>query len=133
MKNWNSHLLAIALVFFAKFIFAQSSNTRYWVAFTDKNGSPYSVSNPQQFLSLRAINRRAQHSYAVGTQDLPVNPSYISQVRATGAIVISTSRWYNGVVVRITNPSQITSINALSFVQSTKSVARIKPLPKYVG
>jgi subtilisin family serine protease len=73
------------------------------------------------------------HGYTVNAQDIPVNASYISQVRATGAIVANTSRWYNGVVVRITNPSQITAINALPFVQSTKSVARIKPLPKYVG
>lgn len=133
MQNFVRWIVVSAFVFAGKFIFAQSSNTRYWVAFTDKNASPYSVSSPQQFLSQRAINRRTLHGYAVTTQDLPVNPAYIAQVRTTGAIILSTSRWYNGVVVRITNPSQLTAINSLACVQSTKSVARIKPLPKYVG
>lgn len=112
---------------------AQSSNTRYWVAFTDKNGSSFSVSNPQQFLSQRAINRRALHGYPVTTQDLPVNASYISQVQATGAVIVSRSRWFNGIVVRLTNPAQLSAINALPFVQSTKSVAFIKPQPLYEG
>jgi len=134
MKNYNSRVVLVFLFCLAgQFLFSQSSNTRYWVAFTDKNSSPYSISNPQQFLSQRAINRRALHGYAVNTQDLPVNPSYVSQVGATGAVIMSKSRWYNGVLVRISNPAQLTAINALPFVQSTKSVAFIKPLSGYVG
>lgn len=134
MKKTN-YLFAFGLVLLlmTQMGLAQSSNTRYWVAFTDKNGSPYSISNPQQFLSQRALNRRALHGYAVNAEDLPVNPSYIAQVSATGALVVSRSRWYNGVVVRITNPSQLTAINALSCVQNTKSVARIMPRPKVVN
>jgi serine protease AprX len=134
MKNYIRPVLLSILFFLAGEIsLAQSSNTRYWVAFTDKNASPYSVGNPQQFLSQRAINRRALHGYPVTTQDLPVNPSYVTQVKATGAVLVSRSRWFNGVIVRITNPSQLTAINALPFVQSTKSVALIRPQPLYVG
>src|ERR1700751_3204140 len=107
-------LFSFLLMSFVTTVFSQSSNTRYWVAFKDKSGSPYSIGNPQQFLSQRAINRRALHSFPVNTDDLPVNLSYISQVKATGAIVLSRSRWFNGVTVRITNPSQIAAINALS-------------------
>jgi len=125
-------VFSFLFLFVATNFFSQSSNTRYWIAFKDKNGSPYSVSTPLQFLSQRAINRRALHSFPVTTQDLPVNPSYVAQVRATGAEVLNRSRWYNGVVVRITSPAQLTAINALSFVQSSKSVARIKPLRKTV-
>ncbi len=125
-------ITCLVLIFISQIIFSQSSNTRYWVAFKDKNGSPYSVGTPLQFLSQRALNRRALHGYAVNAQDIPVNPSYVSQVRATGAIVISSSRWFNGVTVRVTNPAQVTAINALSFVQSTKSVARVKSSPRIV-
>lgn len=133
MKNWKAHILLTLFVLLAELICGQSSNTRYWVAFKDKNGSPYSVSNPQQFLSQRAINRRALHSYAVNTEDLPVNPSYVALVKGTGAVIRSRSRWYNGVVVSITNPAQLTAINALSCVQSTKSVALIIQQAQYVG
>lgn len=134
MQNYSLRFIFFILAcVLSGLVIAQSSNTRYWVAFTDKSGSPYSLSNPQQFLSQRAINRRALHGYPVNTEDLPVNPSYVSQVQATGAIVISRSRWFNGIIVRVTNPSQITAINALPFVQSTKSVALIRPEPLYVG
>jgi serine protease AprX len=121
-------LFLFTIIFISVSGFSQSSNTRYWVAFKDKNGSSYTVGNPAQFLSARAISRRILHGYPVTTEDLPVNASYIAQVKATGAILISRSRWFNGIVVRITNPSQVTAINALSFVQSSKSVAIIKPL-----
>ena len=126
-------VISVLFLFFAQSFFGQSSNTRYWVAFKDKNGTPYSVSNPIQFLSQRAINRRSLHSFLVTVQDIPVNQTYVNQVKAIGAVIISRSRWYNGIVVRITNPSQLTAINALSFVQSTKSVARIIPIPTVVN
>ena len=116
----------------ANFFGFSQTYTRYWVAFKDKNSSPYSIGNPQQFLSQRAINRRTLHSFPVTAQDLPVNPSYISQVQATGAVILSRSRWFNGVVVRITNPSQVAAITALSCVQTNKPVARILPMRKTV-
>ncbi|MGZ3865342.1 MAG: S8 family peptidase [Bacteroidia bacterium] len=119
--------------FFSVFAFSQITNTRYWVAFKDKNGSPYSVGNPSQFLSARAINRRALHNYAVNVEDIPVNDSYIAQVKATGAALISRSRWFNGIVVWVTDTSQIIAINALSCVQSIKGVALIKPLAPTVN
>ncbi len=124
MKKIYSTLL---LLIFTTNIFSQS-NTRYWVAFKDKSASPYTVTNPQQFLSQRAINRRALHSYPVTMQDIPVNQSYIDSVKATGAILLSRSRWYNGIVVRITNPAQVIAINALACVQSSKGVAIVKPM-----
>ena len=84
---------------------AQSSNTRYFIAFKDKSGSLYTTTNPAQFLSARAIARRAKCGYPVTTEDIPVNQSYIDSVRKTGAEVIARLRWFNGITVRITNPA----------------------------
>ncbi|MEO8761213.1 MAG: S8 family serine peptidase, partial [Bacteroidia bacterium] len=92
----------------------------------------YSVANPQQYLSQRAINRRTNQNIAITKQDLPVNPNYVQQVQATGAIVISHSRWFNGVIVKITNQSQIASISALSCVSSNKPLARVKVTQKLI-
>jgi hypothetical protein len=39
---------------------------------------------------------------------------------------MSYSRWFNGVIVNITNQSQIASINALSCVSGSKPLARVK-------
>ena len=38
---------------------------RYRISFTDKKNSPYSVDNPQAFLSQKAIERRAIFSWVV--------------------------------------------------------------------
>ena len=112
--------------------YAQTVYTRYFVAFTDKNNSNYSTSNPQQFLSQRAINRRTNQSIAITNEDIPVDTAYIKRVAKTGAIVICRTRWFNGVVVRLTNQSQIDSINALPFVVSSKPLARVRPPKKLI-
>lgn len=101
------------------------SQNRYVVKFTDKIGTPYSISNPSAFLSPRAINRRLNHGIAITTSDLPVNPSYISGVQATGATILNKSKWLNSVTVDITNPSQLTAINALPYVSVSENVGRI--------
>jgi serine protease AprX len=118
------------IVFFSGILSAQTVYTRYWVAFTDKNNSLYNVSNPQQFLSQRSIDRRTHQNISVNIEDLPVNATYIQQVSNTGALVMSRSKWFNGVIVRLTNQSQLAAITALSCVQSTRPLARVRSAKK---
>ncbi|MBS1543867.1 MAG: S8 family peptidase [Bacteroidetes bacterium] len=115
----------LAIVFLAVWftgIRLHAQADRHVVYFKDKNNSPYSVQQPGAFLSERSIKRRAHSGIAVLTEDLPVNPTYVSQVHATGARTYFTSRWMNVVLVEAT-PAQITSIAALPFVQRTELVA----------
>ncbi len=51
---------------------------KWWVEFTDKNNSPYCVCRPAEFLSARALERRARAGVEVVENDLPVNPAYIN-------------------------------------------------------
>src|ERR1700751_2239652 len=106
--------------------YAQTVYTRYFVAFTDKNNSNFSTSNPQQFLSQRAINRRTNQGIAITNEDIPVDTAYVKRVAKTGALVMCRTRWFNGVVVRLTNQAQIDSINLLPFVASSKPLARVR-------
>ncbi|MDD3152947.1 MAG: serine protease, partial [Bacteroidales bacterium] len=71
------------------------SAQKYAVYFTDKNDSPYSVNNPEEFLSARSIARRTKFDIETTIQDLPVNPQYVQQIGALGAQVSYTSRWLN--------------------------------------
>src|SRR6185437_1337244 len=112
--------------------YSQTVYTRYFVAFTDKNNSTYTIGNPQQFLSQRAINRRTNQGITVTNEDIPVDTAYVRQVANTGALVMCRTRWFNGVVVRLTNQSQLTSINALPFVANSKPLARVKAPKKLV-
>jgi serine protease AprX len=91
---------------------------KYFVAFTDKNGTPYSISNPQAFLTQRAIDRRNNQGIPVIEQDLPVNPVYVDSVAAKGVQVFTRSKWFNGITVKAIDSSVLNSIRALPFVQS---------------
>ena len=113
------------------FIFVSIANlnaqtTKYRVQFTDKNSSPYSISNPSAFLTARAIQRRANQGIAIVQNDLPPNPSYIAQVLATGASPLHQSRWFNSLTVVVPNATVLAAIQALPFVQSTTPVNKIK-------
>lgn len=100
---------------------------RYWVQFTDKKNSPYSVSSPSAFLSPRAIQRRLNHGIAIDVRDLPVNPAYIDSLQAKGAHIHCKSKWLNGAVVKVANPGIIAAISKLPFVSDTTSVMPLTP------
>lgn len=102
-----------------------SSQNRYAVLLTDKNNSPFSISNPLAFLSQRAIDRRNTQGIAITSHDFPVNPSYVNQIAATGASVINTSRWLNAVTIETTSPAVLAAVNALPFVQQVYNVGRV--------
>jgi len=54
------------------------------VTLKDKQGTPYSLSRPQEFLSEKAISRRKEQNIGVDSTDLPVNPAYINEINLTG-------------------------------------------------
>lgn len=115
------YLLSLLALCFITETFAQN---KYWVQFTDKNGTPYSLANPSAYLSPRALARRTTQSIAIDSTDLPVNPAYIAGVAATGATVHSHSKWFNGVVVFTNNSAVISQIQALPYVASVSGVGQ---------
>lgn len=100
-------------------------NTKYWVYLTDKAGSPYSVSNPSAYLSVKAMQRRATQGISIKTNDLPVNPSYIAGIQSTGVTVLFSSKWLNAVAIQTTDPNKLNQINSLAYVSSIKPVQRL--------
>jgi hypothetical protein len=105
--------------------FSQVAPDKYWVKFTDKNDSPYTISSPGEFLSQRALDRRAAQGIEIKENDLPVNPSYIQGVEDAGATVLVVSKWFNSVVVYTTSSSVINDINALPYVLSVEKSGTI--------
>ena len=118
MKKLSFLLLFLMVSAFAS---AQVATNIYWVQFTDKNNSPYSIDNPEAYLSPRALQRRANQGIAIDEYDIPVNPQYLQAVAACGAELLHPSRWLNGVSVHVTNPSVIDAINALEFVSVVRN------------
>jgi len=104
------------------------AQNRYVVFFKDKNNNPYSVSQPESFLSAKAIVRRNHSSIAVNADDLPVTPLYVTQIRQTGAKAFFTSRWMNAVLIEVDNEAALDLINALPIVSKVELAAPGKKL-----
>lgn len=122
-------LVVILLISLNLSAFAQTNGTfnrKYWVQLTDKVGTPYSLSNPDAFLSTRAIDRRSKQGIGFKENDLPLNPAYVAQIQATGARVINQSKWFNAVTIELTDSTLLPIIEALPFVARTNKVARVK-------
>ena len=99
----------------------------YWVAFSDKNNTTYSLSHPEDYLSERAIQRRIRQNIAIDSLDLPVNQEYISQVLRPGVTLVHSSKWLNGITVKVEIDSFENKISCLPFV---KEVQLTKSKPK---
>lgn len=111
----------LILLFFICFIwgptaFAQNSTYRYLILFKDKNNSPFSINKPEAFLSPKSIERRKKMNIALQAQDLPVNPSYLNQLKSTGATLIFPLKWINGALIQ-QKPSDLTKTLKLENVK----------------
>lgn len=120
MKRFYSILVLVIMM--AGHTMAQN---RWVIFFTDKNNSPYSVSNPSAYLSQRAIDRRANQGIAITPHDFPVNPAYVNGLVNAGAQVINTSRWFNSATVIINDPAVLGSILALPYISDWKLIGRM--------
>lgn len=112
-------IFLVCLSFWAGRMLAQTNS--YFIRFTDKNNSAFSISNPQQFLSPKSIQRRRKQNIPTRMTDIPVNQNYINQVASKGVNIKYPLKWFNGVVVEAT-ATQIDALNALPFVLGNKKL-----------
>ena len=122
MKGHRVILFIIVYTFINITAFAQFS--KYIIRFKEKNNSPYSLSNPSQYLSAKALQRRANQNISIDSTDLPVNTSYIQSVLNTGAVtLLNRSKWLNAIVIQTNDAAALNAINNLSFVKSSTPIA----------
>jgi len=87
-----------------------------WVYFNAKPNSQSYFGTPLQMLSQRALDRRTNQNIALDLKDIPIELSYINQIRAVvGISVLAKSKWLNALHVR-GNQSAINSLKSFSFV-----------------
>ncbi|PIF62177.1 MULTISPECIES: S8 family serine peptidase [unclassified Flavobacterium] len=87
-----------------------------WVYFNAKPNSQFYLDTPLEMLTQRALDRRTNQNIALDFKDVPVEESFIDQVKsATGITVMAKSKWMNAVHVR-GSQSNINGLAMLSFV-----------------
>jgi serine protease AprX len=117
----------IAALLFVLCVSAVKAQQQYAfrVSFTDKNTTTHTLTNPIAYLSQRAIDRRTTQGIGIDSTDLPVPASYIQGVlSASSGILHTKSRWFNHIVILVSNPANINAVQALPYVSSTEEVGR---------
>lgn len=97
---------------------------KYWVQFTDKNNNGYSVSQPELFLSQRALDRRSSQGIAIDEKDLPLTEAYVDSLRSAGANILNYSKWFNAVTFSTNDTQLVQQLAVFPFVQGTQAVRR---------
>ncbi|MDR0371544.1 MAG: S8 family peptidase [Prevotellaceae bacterium] len=101
----------------------------FYIRFTDKNNSPFSLEHPEAFLSSRAIARRMRLNIPYEVSDLPVNPHYLAAIEDKGLQIHSTTKWLNGATVTTSDSMLIASLEELPFVDGVQYTGKIEHRP----
>ncbi|MFP4287637.1 MAG: S8 family peptidase [Bacteroidales bacterium] len=117
----------LLLLFFLSMILHLSSfaSPMVWVEFMDKENSPYTLENPNEFLSQRSLERRLKNNIPLDFYDLPVSPVYIETLTTDLEEQLKlyyTSRWFNGALFEVNDELVTDIINGYEFVKSAEVV-----------
>ena len=89
-----------------------------WVYLSDKENVAASILDPISILTQEAIDRKNAHGVSIDARDVPVNETYVSQLKnATGITVMAKSKWFNAVHIRGTQ-TDIQALTSLSFINT---------------
>ncbi|MBX3257831.1 MAG: S8 family serine peptidase [Chitinophagaceae bacterium] len=102
----------------------QAQLNRHIVVFTDKHNNPFSIQQPNAYLSNKAIERRNRQQLSVDSTDLPVNPSYLDSLRNAGDVtIVNTSKWLNQALIQTSDAAALNTIKSFSFVKKVSEAA----------
>ncbi|PZX94288.1 peptidase S8 [Flavobacterium aquariorum] len=106
--------IVVVILFFSCFVgFSQEDA---WVYFNAKNNSQSYYDNPLLMFSQRAIDRRTKQNIPFDSKDIPVDPSFINQIKGvSGITVMAKSKWLNALHIRGAQ-TVINSLKSFSFV-----------------
>ena len=94
----------------------------YRLYLTDKKGTHFSLEDPSQYLSSRAIQRRINQRIAIDSTDLPVSIPYLAALKQYGIEIVGKSKWNNTVLVRLSSEKKTKIFRELPFVKGFKKV-----------
>ncbi len=120
MRHFSLLLVWLSLIVFVS---AQDA-TCYRIYLSDKNNTPYSIDNPSEYLSQRAIDKRERFNIPITEQDLPINPEYKQQILALHPRMqpLAVSKWMNTFTVYCPDSTVVPQILNLPFVDSIMAV-----------
>ena len=121
MKTISKIIAAAAVMAFtipqmASAQYLKVSPDKYAVKFTDKNNNGYSLDCPEEFLTKKALDRRAKFQINLDEYDLPVSKAYVDSLKALGFKVQGCSKWLNCAVIQTDDSTNLAKLDDLSFI-----------------
>ena len=102
----------------------ESVKYKFRVYLKDKGSSSFSVSEPEKFLTSKAIERKKRQEAAIDQTDFPISPDYFHALKNAGGKIVSYSKWFSTIVIELPDSSQVENILNLPFVASAQYVWR---------
>jgi serine protease AprX len=135
-KYLKSCLVILLFIIASNSIIAQSFPGWFAIYLNDKNQNQNNLSQPELFLSTRAIENRMKNMIEIDSTDLPVSKIYINQLQ-NFAFCKYSSKWQNSVLLKVDDSLSLDLITKLPFVKSFQYLApftskKIK-LPKSIN
>ncbi|HEY9221172.1 MAG TPA: S8 family serine peptidase [Lutibacter sp.] len=117
-------LIALLFLFSQNIALAQVEDA--WVFIKDKPSQTSFMASPLTMLSQRALERRTRYKIAIDFKDIPVEASYITQIKnASGITIKAKSKWLNALHIQGTQVdiSKLVNLNFVSKVEyANKSI-----------
>jgi serine protease AprX len=111
--------------FISLFLFQQASaqELKYLIHLKDKKNTGYSLADPSAFLTSQSIQRRLKQNIGIDSTDLPVTSAYADSILTLPSTrIINRSRWFNHLLIGITDTAVLQQVRAFSFVLSSEPV-----------
>ncbi|MFA6439837.1 MAG: S8 family serine peptidase [Bacteriovoracaceae bacterium] len=125
-------LLSVCLMVVVSMLSANDTPQKFWIYFTAKEHIAFSkTSSPAELAAVTGISERALHRRAkmsstlITVDDLPVQQSFLTQLKERGIAVQNTSRWFNAATAYLTNAQRV-QLQLLPFIRSVEPVATFK-------
>ena len=90
----------------------------------DKGETACRVEQPEQFLSVQAVERRQRQGIPVTVADLPISTDYVQHVQQCGCRVVAQSKWMQTMTVVTTDSACCARLSQLPFADSVRYVGQ---------
>ncbi|SNR39369.1 Por secretion system C-terminal sorting domain-containing protein [Lutibacter flavus] len=96
-----------------------------WVYFNDKPSEASYFTTPLNMLTQRSLDRRARYGIALDSKDVPLEPTYVSQINSSvGITILARSKWLNALHIQ-GSKAAIDNLLNLSFIESIEYANRL--------
>lgn len=90
---------------------------QYLILFKDKRFNYADKSDPNAYLSQKAIERRKKLGIAIDSLDHPVSPVYLDNMKNDGLKIRYSTKWLNGAVVGVEDPENANRLKLKFYVE----------------